>query len=262
MEKLVIAGCGYLAEIVANAVINGLLPEYDLVGVYSRTAAKAERLASKMKAHGRPCAACTSLEELLALGPGYLVEATSPAGMRALAIPTLQNGTSIVTLSIGALADTAFYQEVIETAKAHNARVYIASGATGGFDVLRTATLMGDASAHFFNEKGVSSLRRSPWYDPAMESQKRTIFTGTARQAIQTFPTGLNVSVAASLASVGPERMQVTMRSSPELVGDVQRVEIRNRQVHAVVDVYSATAEIAGWSAVSTLINIVSPIVF
>ncbi|EGJ99127.1 hypothetical protein HMPREF9455_00561, partial [Dysgonomonas gadei ATCC BAA-286] len=41
MKKLAIVGCGYLAEIVTDALINGLLPEYDLTGVYSRTASKA-----------------------------------------------------------------------------------------------------------------------------------------------------------------------------------------------------------------------------
>ena len=56
--------------------------------------------------------------------------------------------------------------------------------------------------------------------------------------------------------------MRVRMQSTPGFIGDTQRVEIRNDQVHAVVDVYSATPEIAGWSVVSTLRNIVSPIVF
>ncbi|MBQ2002298.1 MAG: aspartate dehydrogenase, partial [Bacteroidaceae bacterium] len=68
--------------------------------------------------------------------------------------------------------------------------------------------------------------------------------------------------VAASRASVGPQNMHVTMQSTPGFVGDTQRVEIKNDQVHAVIDVYSATAEIAGWSVVSTLLNISSPIVF
>ena len=72
----------------------------------------------------------------------------------------------------------------------------------------------------------------------------------------------MNVTVAASRASVGPENMNVTMVSTPGFRGDTQRVEIRNPQVHAVVDVYSATAEIAGWSVVNTLLNITSPIVF
>lgn len=262
MKKLVIVGCGYLAEIVADAVINGLLPEYNLVGVYSRTVSKANYLASKMQKHGKDCQLCTSLDHLLALKPDYLVEAASPAAMKEIALPTLKNGTSIVTLSIGALADTAFYEEIKSIAKSNGTRVYIASGATGGFDVLRTATLMGNASARFFNEKGVNALRQSVVYDPILETEKRIVFSGTAREAIGVFPTGLNVSVAASLASVGPEKMQVAMQSTPGFRGDTQRVEIKNDQVHAVVDVYSATSEIAGWSVVSTLINIVSPIVF
>lgn len=262
MKKIVIVGCGQLAGIVADAVVNGLLPEYDLVGVYSRTASKAERIASKMTKIGKPCIVCASLDELLVLKPDYLIETANPAAMRELALPTLKNGTSIITLSIGALADTDFYHEVIKTAKENGTRVYIASGATGGFDVLRTATLMGNAQARFFNEKGNDRLRRSVVYDPILETQKRIVFSGTAREAIDVFPTGLNVSVAASLASVGPENMHVTMQSTPGFVGDTQRVEIKNDEVHAVIDVYSATPAIAGWSVVSTLINIASPIVF
>lgn len=262
MNKLVIFGCGRLAEIVADAVVKGLLPEYDLIGVYSRTASKAERIVTKMQRQGKSCVACATLEDLLALKPDYLVEAASPAAMKELTLPTLKNGTSIVTLSIGALADTSFYQEAIATAKANGTRIYIASGATGGFDVLRTASLMGNASARFFNEKGQYALRRSVVYDPSLETEERIVFSGTAREAIKVFPTGLNVAVAASLASVGPEKMQVSMQSTPGFIGDTQRVEIKNDQVHAVVDVYSATPEIAGWSVVSTLINIVSPIVF
>ncbi|MBB4036705.1 aspartate dehydrogenase [Dysgonomonas hofstadii] len=262
MKKLVIVGCGHLAEIVANAVAQNILPEYDLVGVYSRTSAKAEYIVSMMKQSGRKCTACTSLDELLALKPDYLVETASPAAMKELAIPALKNGTSIVTLSIGAFADTAFYEEVKKVAKENGSRVYIASGATGGFDVLRTAALMGNARTRFFNEKGSQRLRRSPVYDPSLETESKIVFSGTAREAIAIFPTGLNVSVAASLASVGPEKMHVEMMATPGFIGDTQRVEIKNDQVHAVIDVYSATPEIAGWSVVSTLQNIVSPIVF
>ncbi len=263
MEKLAIVGCGRLAAIVADALLNGLLPEYELVGVYSRTFSSAQLLAEYMQRHGKPCAACETLEELLALNPGYLVETACPAAMKELALPALKNGTSIVTLSIGAFADTEFYHETIRVARENGTRVYIASGATGGFDVLRTAALMGGAEARFTNEKGVRALRRSRFYDEGMESEDRRIFSGTAREAINTFPTGLNVAVAASLASVGPERMQVEMISRPPgFVGDTQRVEISNHQVQAVIDVHSDTPEIAGWSAVSVLRNIVSPIVF
>lgn len=124
MKKLVIVGCGRLAGIVADAVVKGLLPDYDLVGVYSRTASKAAHIVHKMQQHGKPCIACATLEELLALKPDYLVESASPAAMRELALPALRNGTSVITLSIGALADETFYQEVAETAKANGTRIY------------------------------------------------------------------------------------------------------------------------------------------
>lgn len=262
MKTFVIVGCGRLAGIVADALGNGLLPDYDLVGVYSRSSAKAGQLAEKMKDYGRTCKVCESPEELLALKPDFLVETASPAAMRELAIPALKNGTSIVTLSIGALADDTFYKEVAEAGKANGTRVYIASGATGGLDVLRTAWLMGNAKASFFNEKCPDALKGTPVYDEALQTEQRVVFTGNAKEAIELFPTRVNVTVAASRASVGPENMQVTMRSTPGFTGDTQKVEIRNDEVHAVVEVYSATPDIAGWSVVNTLQNIASPIVF
>lgn len=73
MKRLVIVGCGFLADIVADALLAGLLPDYDLVGVYSRSKNKAERLAGKMKKNGRECKPCSSLTELLALKPDFLV---------------------------------------------------------------------------------------------------------------------------------------------------------------------------------------------
>lgn len=153
MNRLVIVGCGRLAEIITNAAVKGMLPDYELVGVYSRTASKAEHIANKMRQHGKMCAACHTLKELLELKPDYLVESASPAAMKELALPTLENGTSIITLSIGALADTSFYEKVKETAKANDTRVYLVSGATGGFDVLRTTSLMGNATARFSMKK-------------------------------------------------------------------------------------------------------------
>ncbi len=258
-KTLTIVGCGKLGGIVADAVAKGILTEYELIGLYSRSHDKAEALAARMPQAPKVCGC---IEELIALKPDYVVEAASPAAMRELALPALRGGSSVVTLSIGAFADDDFYAEVMTTAKACGTRVYVVSGATGGFDVLQTATLMGGATARFFNEKGPNALRGTAVYDDSLQSEQRTVFTGTAKEAIALFPTKVNVTVAASRASVGPEQMQVTMQSTPGFVGDTQRVEIRNEQVHAVIDVYSTTAEIAGWSVVSTLLNIAAPVCF
>lgn len=97
MKTFVIAGCGRLAGIVSEAVVKGLLPEYELVGVYSRTVAKAERIAGRMAEAGKSCAVCTTADELLALKPDILVETASPGrSSGGSAVPALKNGTSIV----------------------------------------------------------------------------------------------------------------------------------------------------------------------
>lgn len=262
MKKLVIAGCGKLGTIVSDAVFNGILPEYELAGVFSRTAEKAEAIAVKAREKGQDCVVAETFDELIALKPDIMVEAAAPAAMKEWAFKALGNGVSIVTLSIGAFADDDFYAETSLIAKENNAHVYIASGATGGFDVLQTAALMGGATAQFFNEKGPDALKGTPVYDESLQQEQRTVFSGTAADAIKMFPTKVNVTVAAARASVGPKAMKVTMQSTPGFKGDTQRVEIRNEQVYAVVDVYSATAEIAAWSVVNTLRNIASPIVF
>lgn len=260
--RLGIVGCGRLGAIIAEAVAKGYLPEYELVGCYSRTFASAERLAMTMAEAGVACQPCREYDELLALEPDIVAEAASPQCMREIGEKTLRAGCSMVILSIGAFADDEFYATIRRTAAENRARVYIASGATGGFDVLRTATLMGGAEARFFNQKGPRGLRGTSVYDEKLWEEERTVFQGTATEAIAQFPTRVNVTVAASRASVGPEQMQVTMHCKPDFVGDTQRVEIRNEQVHAVVDIYSATPEIAAWSVVAVLQNIVSPIVF
>ena len=59
----------------------------------------------------------------------------------------------MILLSIGALADETFYREISECAKENGRKIHIASGAIGGFDVLRTISLMGQAQTSFRTEK-------------------------------------------------------------------------------------------------------------
>lgn len=262
MNTFAIVGCGKLGAVVVKALKMGFLPEYRLVATYSRTFDNACSLSEEVEG----CVACSTIDELIGMKPDYIVEVASPAAMRALAVPALKAGISIVTLSIGALADDEFMADVSRAAVEGCAKVYIASGATGGFDVLRTTALMGKAydgvKARFFNEKGPRALMGTPVYEDSMLNEQKVVFRGPAREAIAMFPTKVNVTVAASRASVGPQEMDVTIQSTPGFIGDTQRVQIENCQVRAVVDVYSETAEIAGWSAVAVMRNIVSPIVF
>ncbi|NLM00964.1 MAG: DUF108 domain-containing protein [Treponema sp.] len=271
MKKLAFVGCGKLADIVINALIDGFLPDYALVGVMSRSKksadAVAEKVARKLEDGISNCAACSTMEELLQLKPDYIVESASPVALTELAIPALSSGASIIALSIGAFADVDFYEKAKKVASENGTKIYLVSGAIGGFDVLRTTSLMSVAenyncTASFDTEKGPNSLKDSNVYTESLQENKKTVFKGNAIEAIKLFPTKVNVAVAASLASVGPENMKVSITSIPNFVGDRHHIEIKNDQVKAIIDVYSETAQIAAWSVVNTLQNISSPVVF
>ena len=53
--KFGIVGCGFLGNIVADAWKKGLLEDYELVGVTSRTFASAEKTRSEERRVGKEC---------------------------------------------------------------------------------------------------------------------------------------------------------------------------------------------------------------
>ncbi len=263
-KTLALVGCGYLGGIVADAYAAGLLPGYRLVGALNRSPEKAAAVAEKVS-----CKACASLEELLALRPEIVVEAASVAMARSMALPVLRQGADLVLISVGALADDAFRAEVEDAARANGARVHVASGAVGGFDVLRTIALMAEAkglaeTAGIVTHKGPQSLQNTPLYTDALPSDggPRCVLSGTAAEAIAVLPTKVNVAVAASLAAASPSRMTASIFSTPGFAGDDHCITAEIDGVKATVDIYSRTAEIAGWSIVALLRNLVSPIMF
>ena len=205
----------------SGRVENGYLDEYELVGIAGRSEEKTKALAEKSG-----CRPCADIDELLALKPDYIAEAASVAAVKGMAVKALSAGTSIIVLSIGAFADQDFYEEVKRTALKHGTKVHIASGAVGGFDVLRTVSLMGDAVSGIETRKGPKSLKNTPLFEDHFmtDTEETRVFTGQCKEAIALLPTKVNVAVAASLATTGPEQTKVTIHSIPGFVGDDHKI--------------------------------------
>lgn len=258
-KRLGIVGTGHLGRIIAGAWKDGYLEDYELTAIAGRDAAKAKKTAAEA---GCPCGG--SLEELLEKKPEYIAEAASVAFLKEYAVSILEKGINLVVLSIGAFADAAFYEKVRETAKKSGAKLYIASGAVGGFDVLRTIALMEQAKVSFQTRKGPDSLRNTPLFKEELleEGEATHVFGGTAEGAIAILPTKVNVAVAASLAGADPAHTAMNIYSVPGMAGDEHKITSEIDGVKAEVTIYSRTAEIAAWSVVSVLRNIVSPVIF
>lgn len=257
--KLALIGCGYLNDIIANALKDGFLPEYELVGVMGKYPEEAQDFA---KRHN--CKACNNILELMDLKPEYTVEAASPQAVKDYAETILEKGSNLVMLSIGAFADVDFYEEIKKVALKNNRKVYIPSGAVGGFDVLRAATLMGPVSAKITAKKAPGSLRSTPLYKAGLDNitEPERVFTGNTKEAIKILPFQVNVAVATSLASAGPEKTIMDIYALPGFIGDEYKIEIQGEEVRTDLNIYSKTSSVAAWSVVAVLQNITSPIVF
>ena len=87
MKKIAIIGCGFLGNIIADAMKKGLLTDYTLAGAMSHQKASAEKLCAGLGGE-----AVESLDELLALKPDMVIETASVAMVREACIPTLEHG--------------------------------------------------------------------------------------------------------------------------------------------------------------------------
>ena len=262
--KFGIVGCGFLGNIVAEAYHMGLLDAYELVGVTSRTYEDAVKTAELTGAR-----ACKDVDELLALKPEYVVEAASVECVRAMAEKVLRSGANLAVISIGAFADLDFFETVKKAAVESGTKIHLANGAVGGFDVLQTISLMAKAKemkeeAGIETHTGARGFRNTPVWEEHLltDTEKTTVFTGNAKEAIATFPRRVNVAVATSLATTGPEITSVTMHSVPNWQGDDHKLTAEIDGYKAVVDIYSVTSSIAGWSLVAMLRNLASPVCF
>ena len=188
-------------------------------------------------------------------------------GMTANAFMSVSLDPKLIVISIGAFADLDFYQKAKDAAVRGNAKIHIASGAIGGFDVLQTVTLMAKAqelaeTSSIETHTGCRGFMPTPVWEDALLDTQKTVFTGNAKQAIATFPRRVNVAVATSLATTGPDVTQVIMHSVPNWQGDDHKITAEIDGVKAVVDIYSRTSAIAGWSVVALLRNLASPVCF
>ncbi len=265
MKKgVAVIGYGALGSLLCRIIRERLADDYALTGVFTLPPEPLLKEAG-IRDYG-------SIDALLAdPAAEYAVEIAGTGAVRAYGARILQAGKNLIAASVGALADDGLRSDLCAAAARNGVRVFIPSGAIGGFDVFRTLSMMGDASAVIENTKAPESLNGAPYLGgrTLSESGSELVFDGTAREAIAGFPKNVNVAVASALASVGPDRMRTVITSVPGLTENVHRVTVENETVRAVLEVASRpdpanprSSSMAAWSVAALLQNLASPLQF
>ncbi len=258
MKRIGLYGCGKLNKIVVECYKKGLLEGYEIVGCYSKTFENRSLMADDLGV-----SVCNSFDELLERNIDYLVEATNPLATKEILEKTINNKVNVILLSIGALAEDTYLNHIKELCVKNNVKIHLASGAISGFEVLRTARIMGLTKASLTNTKGPKALSKTDLYNEEMLEEDKIAFSGSAYEAIKNLPTGINVGVATALATRGVHDTNILIKTKPDFVGDSQCIDIEcGSEIKAHLDVYSKTSDIAGYSVVALLQNLNSPIVF
>ena len=280
MERKTVAvlGCGALGSLVAEGVALDLQEKWMLAGVYARTAEKAQGLAQRLV-----CASFGSVEDMLAARPDVVVEAAGGDAARQYAEAILRSGASLILLSGGVLADEGFAQRLREAAGQGGSVLHVASGAIGGFDLMRTLAfrerqfarrgqkaLPGqELEARVDNFKAPASLNGAPFLGgKELPSDCRVeVFAGSASEAIAGFPKNVNVAVAAASASAGMARTAVTITSDPALVENTHRIHVQGFGVRAEMEFASLpdpenpkSSTMTAWSVLALLDELTSPL--
>lgn len=251
MKKIGLLGSGKLAKVIAGALTEGRVPGCSLSGIFSRTPEHAAALAESCS-----CTPCSTIEELLALQPEYIIEAATGEALKTYAVPCLKAGCNIICLSVGVLADDLFRRDVEEAALTNNCKLYVANGVIGGMDLAATAAMSGPLQGtlvkyHFGSVNG-------------RKSEIPNYFQGSCREAFEMCPRHLNIAIAAGLScgDLDQTQMELDLVSTEELPGIKFILEGKFGKATIECARGEKGPVLAAWSALATLKRAVSPITF
>lgn len=220
MQRIAVIGYGAVARYLAQAAGDG----FDVAAVIARP--------------GRDRAARAVFGAALVVGdvtdlPGgvdLVVDCAGHAGLRAHGAAALAAGHSVITVSIGALADAGLHRELTAAARAGGGRLYLASGAIGALDALSAASTGALQEVTYVGRKPPLGWVGSPAEDRLdLQGLRRAEvhFQGSARDCALQYPKNANVAASVALAGLGFDATQATLIADPGVTRNIHEITAR-----------------------------------
>jgi aspartate dehydrogenase len=204
--------------------------------------------------------------EELAKSCDVVVEGLPPQLFRAVAVSVIDAGRIFMPLSVGQLLEN---WDLVERAKAKDARILVPTGALIGLDAVRAAAEGTINSVTMITRKPPNGLEGAPYLVERGISLKnlkspQKIFDGTAREGARGFPANVNVAAALSLAGIGPDKTRLEIWADPALTRNTHRIEVDadvarfSMAIEGVPSENPRTGRIVPLSAIAALRGLVS----
>jgi aspartate dehydrogenase len=266
--RVALIGCGAIGRVILKALLENRVPGA-VVAAAAEVGCSPD--AEKMSAE-RGFPLVKDPLRVLDFGPDLVIEAAGQEVVLEYAERFLQAGRDLMVLSIGALVDGAFLRRLLDAAEARRVRLIVPSGAIGGLDTIKSASQGELTEVSIVNIKPPQALAGAPFIvkkglDLFAIRTPTLIYEGFADEAAREFPKNLNVTVALSLAGIGPEKTRVQVIVDPSETRNIHEITAKGDFGEALFRVASLpspdnpkTSHLAALSAVATLRNLASPL--
>lgn len=237
--SLGIIGMGAIGKALVTTLAREMAAPLERVTVLVRPTGVAAAIAD-LRAAGAALAGrtdvVTNVGALLGARPNVVVECAGHGALVAFGQTTLANGTELIVVSVGALADAALQDELVDAAKRGKSRLLLTSGAIGGIDIVAAAKLSGIKSLTYTSRKPPAAWAGSPaerLIDLKTIKSATTFYEGTAREAARDYPKNANVAATLALAGPGLDLTRVQLIADPHAAGNLHEFKL----VSAATDV-------------------------
>ena len=249
MIRIGVLGCGNIGHIIAKYREN-----FEIVALYDQVYPRALELAALSGGN-----AYQDFESFIASDFEYVVEAASVRAVRQYAEMVLSGEKHLILLSVGALADPNFREDLVRIADESGRRIYIPSGAVAGLDNLKVGQI---SPIH----RLLLRTTKSPESLGIRTSERCLVFQGKSHECIKEFPKNVNVSVALSLAA--GRDADVELYADPSVERNIHEIEAEGEFGEIYIRVSNvpspdnpATSYLAALSILTLLRNLEQPLV-
>ena len=223
--KVGIIGCGTIGSELGRAIATEM-PELNLVALSDIKMERARELAQHLPI--KPQVLTT--DELIDL-VDLVVESASKEIAAEIVEKALKRGKDIMVMSTGGLLGK---EALFSLAREKNCYIHLPSGALAGLDGVKSAAGGGIDSVTLTTRKPPAGLKGAPYIiknkiDLNSIKEEKSIFEGTAEEAIEGFPQNVNVSATLSLAGIGPQKTKVRIVADPNIDRNIHQVEIEGK---------------------------------
>ncbi|CAN1542437.1 COG1712 Predicted dinucleotide-utilizing enzyme [Burkholderiaceae bacterium] len=262
--RLVIIGYGAIAAELIGRLREKYGPDCEVAVLLRADSPSRSKLPSGV-------ASLTSLDEVQQFKPDLVVEAAGHHAVHQYAHACLLAGLSFVAVSVGAMADEAFFNQLCQAAEQGGAKLIFPSGAIGALDYIRAVRDLPDTKVVYESRKPPSAwadeLQRLGIAQPLTEDV--VLFDGHAREAALRYPQNLNVAASLALAGTGFERTLVRIVVDPQAKGNTHLVHATGAfgEMHADITNRPSpdnpkTSWVVGLSLLATVERHFAPVVF